>query len=95
MPKNTKAKPDAENPEWTREMIRSAKRFDELPANVQAAFMRKGRGPQKSPTKELVSIRLSKDVLEALRATGEGWQGRVDETLRSSFVKQRAKSKVA
>jgi uncharacterized protein (DUF4415 family) len=40
------------------------------------------RGPQKSPTKERTTIRLSKDVLERFRATGAGWQTRVDAALR-------------
>ena len=91
MPKKPKFRepvPDADSPEWTRDMFRRAKRLDELPENVQAALKRKGRGPQKAPTKKLVSIRLSPDVLEAVRATGDGWQVRIDETLRAQFVQE-------
>jgi len=40
------------------------------------------RGPQKSPTKERITIRLSKEVVEQFRESGEGWQTRVDSTLR-------------
>ena len=40
------------------------------------------RGPQRTPTKELISLRLDQDVLERWRATGPGWQGRINETLR-------------
>ncbi len=40
------------------------------------------RGPQKAPTKKLVSLRLSPDVLTYFRGTGEGWQSRIDEALR-------------
>ena len=40
------------------------------------------RGPQKSPTKQLVSLRLSKEVLDYFRATGPGWQARIDEALK-------------
>ncbi|MEI6591980.1 MAG: BrnA antitoxin family protein [Holophagaceae bacterium] len=40
------------------------------------------RGPQKAPTKELVSIRLSRDVVETFRASGEGWQTRIDQALK-------------
>ena len=39
------------------------------------------RGPQKAPTKERVSIRLSKEVVDYYRATGEGWQTRMDQAL--------------
>ena len=42
---------------------------------------RRGRGKQKKPTKELVSIRLSPDVLKSFRATGKGWQNRIDQVL--------------
>jgi uncharacterized protein (DUF4415 family) len=40
-------------------------------------------GPQKAPAKVLVSMRLSRDVVEGLRATGAGWQVRADEILRA------------
>ena len=39
------------------------------------------RGPQKEPTKEHTSIRLSSEVMTYFRATGKGWQGRIDEVL--------------
>ncbi|MEO7246191.1 MAG: BrnA antitoxin family protein [Rubrivivax sp.] len=39
------------------------------------------RGPQKGPTKERVTIRLSPDVVQRFRATGSGWQTRVDAAL--------------
>lgn len=77
--------PDAENPEWTEEKFARAKRFGELPSELQAILSRK-RGPQKGPTKSLISIRLSPDVLEALRAKGRGWQALADEALRERFV---------
>jgi len=50
-----------------------------LPASLLAKMG--VRGPQKTPTKELTTIRLSKSVLEAFRATGAGWQTRVDKAL--------------
>ena len=40
------------------------------------------RGPQKSATKEMISIRLSREVLDYFRGTGEGWQARIDDILR-------------
>lgn len=47
------------------------------------------RGPQKSLTKEMISIRLSREVLDYFRATGEGWQTRVDDTLKKAIRKKR------
>lgn len=40
------------------------------------------RGPQKTPTKERITIRLSREVVEQFRDSGEGWQTRVDDALR-------------
>ncbi len=45
------------------------------------------RGPQKSPTKERITIRLSQDVVRRFRATGEGWQTRVDVALQNWLKK--------
>ena len=45
------------------------------------------RGPQKSPTKERITIRLSQDVVQRFRATGEGWQTRVDVALQNWLKK--------
>ena len=40
------------------------------------------RGPQKTLTKERITIRLSREVVEQFRESGEGWQTRVDAALR-------------
>jgi uncharacterized protein (DUF4415 family) len=47
------------------------------------------RGPQKAPTKKLVSLRLSPEVVEHFKAGGPGWQTRIDETLVKA-IKRRA-----
>ena len=43
------------------------------------------RGSQKAPTKIPVSLRLDADVVDALRATGEGWQTRANALLRTAL----------
>jgi len=45
------------------------------------------RGPQKAPTKKLVSLRLSAEVLEHYKATGAGWQTRIDEMLKRTVAR--------
>ncbi len=40
------------------------------------------RGSQKAPIKERITIRLSREVVEQFRESGEGWQARVDAALR-------------
>lgn len=46
------------------------------------------RGPQKSPTKERITIRLSPEVTEYFRASGKGWQTRLDEALKAFVTEQ-------
>jgi len=46
------------------------------------------RGPQKAPTKKLISLRLSPDVVDHFKATGPGWQTRIDSTLRQAIRKR-------
>lgn len=50
--------------------------------------VRRGRrGPQKAPTKKLVSLRLSPEVIDHFKAGGPGWQTRIDATLRKLIKK--------
>lgn len=46
------------------------------------------RGPQKAPTKKLVSLRLSPEVIDHFKSTGPGWQTRIDSTLLKSIKKR-------
>jgi uncharacterized protein (DUF4415 family) len=50
------------------------------------------RGPGKQPPKEAINIRLSPEVLSAFRATGTGWQTRVDGALRDWLKQHEAKA---
>ena len=70
---------DDENPEWTDEMLQQSVRFDALPEALQTKL--RGR-PKAAMTKERITIRLSPDVVQTFRATGNGWQTRVDAALR-------------
>ena len=46
------------------------------------AALRRTRGPNKNPTKEQVAIRLDREVLQAFRAGGAGWQTRMNAALK-------------
>jgi uncharacterized protein (DUF4415 family) len=70
-----------ESPELTADEIAKAKPFAEALPEL-AASIRRGRGPNKAPTKKLVSLRLSGQVIEAYKAKGPGWQSRIDADLR-------------
>ncbi len=70
---------DQENPEWTDEMFEQSVPFNALTDSLQAKL--RGR-PKAAVTKERITIRLSKEVVERFRASGEGWQTRVDAALK-------------
>jgi uncharacterized protein (DUF4415 family) len=72
---------DVRSPELTAEEMAKAKPFAKVFPDL-AASIRKGRGPNKAPTKKLVSLRLSGQVLDAYKAKGPGWQSRIDKDLR-------------
>lgn len=66
----------SDNPEWTKDDFARAKTFDEV-----FPGMRRGRGPNKAPTKRQVTLRLSSAVVDYFKAEGPGWQSRIDEVL--------------
>lgn len=74
---------DPDNPEWTEADFRNARPFAEVFPEMAAAIRK--RGPAR--TKEAISIRIDADVLEKLRASGEGWQSRVNAVLRAYVEK--------
>ena len=87
MPSRKKA--DADNPEWTEDDFAKAEApEDVLPADVLAKFG-KHRGPQKTPKKVPVSIRLSPMVVTHFRDQGPGWQARIDAVLTKIVKKEK------
>jgi uncharacterized protein (DUF4415 family) len=82
---------DGEVREIKADEIALFKPFSSLPKSEQKMLRKLGkRGPQKAPKKVPISIRLSPEVVEGLRATGSGWQGRADEVLKSWLTKRTA-----
>jgi uncharacterized protein (DUF4415 family) len=49
-------------------------------------LVRRGR-PKAAHPKKLVSLRLDQDVIERFRATGAGWQSRINDTLKQHLPK--------
>ncbi|MGE4241467.1 BrnA antitoxin family protein [Ramlibacter sp.] len=62
-----------------------------LPAGLQAKLG--VRGPQRAPIKERITIRLSPEVVQRFRETGDGWQARVDAALKD-WLRSHKPSKV-
>lgn len=76
---------DPDNPEWTEEDFARARPVREVDPELVAEYLRT-RGKQKRPTKVLVSLRLERDVVERLRASGPGWQSRANDMLRKAVL---------
>jgi uncharacterized protein (DUF4415 family) len=73
---------DPENPptrpeDWKNGFVSHS--YAELKAQLAT---RRRRGPGKAPKKTPTTIRFDPDVLAALKATGRGWQTRVNDTMR-------------
>ena len=70
LPMRTLAKVnDPDNPAWTEDML-------------GAPVLKRGRGPQTTPTKVLTSVRLDADILEFFKSQGAGYQSRINAALR-------------
>lgn len=78
---------DPDNPEWTEEDFARARPASEvMPPEFMAEHAKRHRGPQKAPTKVMVSLRLDRDVVERLKASGRGWQTRANELLKKAVA---------
>lgn len=80
---------DPDNPEWTEEDIKNARpfreMFPELAEQIREEIAKRGR-PHSAITKQPVTIRLDLDVIAKFKATGRGWQSRINEVLRQAKV---------
>lgn len=87
-------RPDFDDvPEITDEMWAKARPASEVhPPEIVAQLVRKPGRPPLPPQarRKAVSLRLSPDVLDALKATGANWQRRADDALRAAFVRKSA-----
>lgn len=80
----------SDNPEWTEEDFRRARPFSEVFPDLAASIREELRKRGPARTKEAISIRLDMDLVEKLRATGPGWQSRVNDALREWLEKNAA-----
>lgn len=75
-----------ENPEWTEEDFARAKPFKEGFPEQYKSWKKLGRPPVESP-KVHIGFRLAADVVEGVRATGPGYNARVEKVLRDALAK--------
>ena len=77
------ADPDA--PEATDEQLAQTRPFAEAFPELAETLRRSlGGRPPSADSKVPVSLRLDREVVEKFRATGPGWQSRINEALRNA-----------
>jgi len=77
---------DDDNPALTDEQLAEMRPAAQvLPPQFMAAYAKRRRGRPPSTLKKVeVKLRLDPDVVEKFRATGPGWQTRINDTLRNA-----------
>jgi uncharacterized protein (DUF4415 family) len=74
-------------PELTREFFRTADIY------VGNKLIRRGRPPVGDRPKQAVKLRLSPGVLDHFRASGAGWQTRINETLEKAVEREKKRAR--
>lgn len=77
---------DKDNPELTDADFAKAKPFREVFPVQHAAWKRAGRPPVANP-KLHIGFRLASDVVAGIRASGRGYNARVEKVLRDALAK--------
>jgi len=62
--------------------------FEKADLYIGEKLIRRGR-PAGSGTKQQITLRLDKDVIEAFRKTGPGWQARMNDVLARSAKRKK------
>jgi uncharacterized protein (DUF4415 family) len=79
------AESDPDNPPLTDDQLRRMRPAHEVSPQLVARQLRRERGrPKSDTTKEQITLRIDRDVLEKFRSTGEGWQSRINAVLRKA-----------
>lgn len=73
----------SDTPEFTADEMAKGKPFAEAFPEL-ATRAKRVRGRQKAPTKQLISLRLDRSVIEAFKSEGPGWLRRVNEVLKAA-----------
>lgn len=82
----TDGRDDEELPEWTDDQFRRAAVYDgsRLVRPADGTLTKPGR-PKSIDPKKQVTLRLDSIVLDKFRATGRGWQSRINAELRKAL----------
>ena len=76
----------SDNPEWNAYDFANAKPFAVAFPDLDASIKRsRGRPPIDNPRQQ-ISLRLDPDVIAKFKATGKGWQSRINNILKNTQV---------
>ena len=78
----------AEEARWANAVVVTKGGYPAVRSALTEKRKRGQRGPQQTPTKQLVSVRYSPEVLEYFKSTGTGWQTRMNDALRKWVAKR-------
>ena len=78
---------DPDAPELDDDWFARARPAAEVHPELVEDYLRK-RCKQKAPVKERITLRLDADIAAHLRATGPGWQTRLNNMLRQTLLPQ-------
>ena len=78
-----------EKAQWNDAVVVKGGGYQAVRAAVAAKRRPGERGPQRHPTKQLVSVRYSTEVLEYFKSDGAGWQTRMDDALKQWVASHR------
>ena len=74
----------SDNPEMTEEELEELRPFREVFPELAASIDRKLGRPKVETPKKAISLRLDQEVIDRFKATGDGWQSRMNEALRKA-----------
>ena len=73
-----------DNPELTEEELKEMRPFREVFPELAASIDRKLGRPKTETPKKAISLRLDQEVIDRFKASGDGWQSRMNEALRKA-----------
>jgi len=74
----------SDNPEWTEEDFKKARPFAEVFPDLADSIRRSRGRPKVAAPRQQISLRLDPDVIEKFKATGKGWQSRINDVLKAA-----------
>jgi uncharacterized protein (DUF4415 family) len=74
----------SDTPEWTQADMAKSRSFAEVFPELDASIKRSRGRPALDKPKSHVSLRLDADVLAKFKATGKGWQSKINDVLKAA-----------